>query len=405
MSVTTSQWPASATRSTSPFITSTMVSCRRRSPRRERLGRQAAQPMVGVSLEAQQAVDHLVPQRTRSDALDEQIDAGRNLEPGVPKHGSDQVVGEHFGSERSQRDRCLPLRVPRRGRSRGSFLGVVCERRKIGVENACGSGTYGHDGLLSADPRGAGSRTTLKQCMATSACQRSGFRAALGLPHNDLFSLVAGFPGLDFVAFLRGNCVAPTASVSRYTYMQKCIAFIFGEEGVIAWMGRSPTVPFHSKLSQVIFARGRCRNGLCSVRPNRSWLTESPSPRGLSRSLGVVSGDTKNDLRGAPKPAQPWTSVDEFYLWAIIRLPHFHLDLGFRVRCRPHWWWAVDRAFWPPVRPLWQVFTLRIAGFGTMVYLADPDDIKTVFAGEPGVFHAGEANQMFSGLPETALCW
>ena len=44
------------------------------------------------------------------------------------------------------------------------------------------------------------------------------------------------------------------------------------------------------------------------------------------------------------------------------------------------------------------VFTLRVAGLGTMVYLADPADIKTVFAGDPSVFHAGEANTMLSGL-------
>ncbi|PJK18537.1 cytochrome P450 [Mycolicibacterium goodii] len=44
------------------------------------------------------------------------------------------------------------------------------------------------------------------------------------------------------------------------------------------------------------------------------------------------------------------------------------------------------------------VFTLRIASMGTWVYLADPADIKTVFAGDPTVFHAGEANSMLSGL-------
>ena len=44
------------------------------------------------------------------------------------------------------------------------------------------------------------------------------------------------------------------------------------------------------------------------------------------------------------------------------------------------------------------VFTLRIASMGTWVYLADPNDIKTVFAGDPTVFHAGEANSMLSGL-------
>lgn len=44
------------------------------------------------------------------------------------------------------------------------------------------------------------------------------------------------------------------------------------------------------------------------------------------------------------------------------------------------------------------VFTLRNTVEGTMVYLGDPDDIKTVFAGDPRIFHAGEANSMLGGL-------
>lgn len=44
------------------------------------------------------------------------------------------------------------------------------------------------------------------------------------------------------------------------------------------------------------------------------------------------------------------------------------------------------------------VFTLRVAMLGTMVYLSDPADIKTVFAGDPGVFHAGEANRILRGM-------
>jgi cytochrome P450 family 135 len=44
------------------------------------------------------------------------------------------------------------------------------------------------------------------------------------------------------------------------------------------------------------------------------------------------------------------------------------------------------------------VFTLRVASVGTMVFLADPADIKSVFAGDPSVFHAGEANSMLAGL-------
>lgn len=37
-------------------------------------------------------------------------------------------------------------------------------------------------------------------------------------------------------------------------------------------------------------------------------------------------------------------------------------------------------------------FTIRVPGFGTLVYLADRDDIRTVLRGDPAIFHAGEAN-------------
>lgn len=59
--------------------------------------------------------------------------------------------------------------------------------------------------------------------------------------------------------------------------------------------------------------------------------------------------------------------------------------------------------FWPRLlagcrRHYGDVFTLRIASMGTVVYLADPTDIKTVFGGDPAVYHAGEANAMLAGL-------
>ncbi|KUI34728.1 cytochrome P450 [Mycobacterium sp. IS-1496] len=44
------------------------------------------------------------------------------------------------------------------------------------------------------------------------------------------------------------------------------------------------------------------------------------------------------------------------------------------------------------------VFALRVSSLGTMVYLADPADIKTVFAGDPRRYHAGEANAMLRGV-------
>ncbi|MCV7220776.1 cytochrome P450 [Mycolicibacterium elephantis] len=59
-------------------------------------------------------------------------------------------------------------------------------------------------------------------------------------------------------------------------------------------------------------------------------------------------------------------------------------------------WWAQFVAACR--RRYGNVLTLRNTVMGQMVYLADPDDIKTVFAGDPRVFHAGEANSMLGGL-------
>lgn len=64
---------------------------------------------------------------------------------------------------------------------------------------------------------------------------------------------------------------------------------------------------------------------------------------------------------------------------------------------------ALMLRYWPRFvsacrRRYGDVFTLRIAAMGTMVYLADPADIKVVFAGDPTIFHAGEANAVLSSL-------
>lgn len=64
---------------------------------------------------------------------------------------------------------------------------------------------------------------------------------------------------------------------------------------------------------------------------------------------------------------------------------------------------ALMMRHWPRyVSACWRrygdVFTVRVASFGTMVYLADPADIKTVFAGDPAIYHAGEANSVLSTL-------
>jgi len=64
---------------------------------------------------------------------------------------------------------------------------------------------------------------------------------------------------------------------------------------------------------------------------------------------------------------------------------------------------ALLAACWPRFvaacrRRYGNIFTVRIASVGTVVYLADPADIKTVLAGDPAVYHAGEANSMLAGL-------
>ena len=45
-----------------------------------------------------------------------------------------------------------------------------------------------------------------------------------------------------------------------------------------------------------------------------------------------------------------------------------------------------------------KVFTIRAAMAPPMVYVSDPAAIKKVFAGDPSIFHAGEANAMLGGL-------
>jgi cytochrome P450 family 135 len=64
---------------------------------------------------------------------------------------------------------------------------------------------------------------------------------------------------------------------------------------------------------------------------------------------------------------------------------------------------ALMLRYWPRFvaacrRRYGSVFTLRIASLGTLVYLDDPADIKAVFAGDPAVYHAGEANSLLAGF-------
>lgn len=59
---------------------------------------------------------------------------------------------------------------------------------------------------------------------------------------------------------------------------------------------------------------------------------------------------------------------------------------------RPHRWATENH------RRYGDVFRVWAAPSGWLVYLADPADIKTVFAGDPAVYHAGEANSIMRGV-------
>ena len=64
---------------------------------------------------------------------------------------------------------------------------------------------------------------------------------------------------------------------------------------------------------------------------------------------------------------------------------------------------ALMLRYWPRFvsacrRRYGSVFTVRIASVGTIVYLDDPGVIKTVFAGDPSIYHAGEANSILAGV-------
>lgn len=61
------------------------------------------------------------------------------------------------------------------------------------------------------------------------------------------------------------------------------------------------------------------------------------------------------------------------------------------------------RLFWPRFltaceRRYGKAFTVKVTSLGPVVFLADPHDIKGVFAGGPNAFRAGEANAVLRGL-------
>jgi cytochrome P450 family 135 len=82
--------------------------------------------------------------------------------------------------------------------------------------------------------------------------------------------------------------------------------------------------------------------------------------------------------------------MSETALPAGPSLPRW-LQAALMLRYGPRFVVACRRRYGSP-------FTLRLSGMGTLVYLDDPVDIKQVFAGDPTIYHAGEANSMLRGL-------
>ena len=60
-------------------------------------------------------------------------------------------------------------------------------------------------------------------------------------------------------------------------------------------------------------------------------------------------------------------------------------------------------SFWPlqfleDCARLGETFSVHLAGFGPMVQLTRPEDIREVFRGDPAVLHAGEGNALLATL-------
>src|SRR5260370_23310112 len=67
---------------------------------------------------------------------------------------------------------------------------------------------------------------------------------------------------------------------------------------------------------------------------------------------------------------------------AVWQLLHYtHSPLSFLESC---------------ARRYGDAFAIRLAGFGTLVMLADPEVVREVFRGDPHVLHSGEGNEFLS---------
>jgi len=85
----------------------------------------------------------------------------------------------------------------------------------------------------------------------------------------------------------------------------------------------------------------------------------------------AASGNTRSLPPGPRRPA----------FWQILR--HCHSPLRFLDECRARYG---------------DVFTLRLAGYGTLVMVASPEAINEIFRAEPAMLHSGESNEVLRAL-------
>ena len=94
-----------------------------------------------------------------------------------------------------------------------------------------------------------------------------------------------------------------------------------------------------------------------------SWQRDEPDPAGAR---------TEETHPLPPGPRLP-SAVQTLLLW----------------RYTPKFLRACEARYGP-------TFTVRDAAMGTLVYLTDPDDLKTVFTGDAATYHAGEGNSILA---------
>ena len=113
-----------------------------------------------------------------------------------------------------------------------------------------------------------------------------------------------------------------------------------------------------------------------SAKERKVAKNSAPDPRTAGIAAPMLAAMKATDSTVLP-PGPPLPKIAQ----AALRLSPYYAR--FSAACR---------------RRYGSVYRLRMAFVGTVVHLSDPADIKELFAGDPTVYHAGEANSMLTGI-------